>query len=45
MKKNMNGKSLNDIRRPIHKPTKMITPKKGIGYKRRPKHQKKAGHE
>jgi len=46
MRKNLHGKSLNDIRRPTHMPTKVTKPKKGGGYKRwRPKHKKEIDHE
>jgi hypothetical protein len=45
MKKNLHGKSINDIRRPPHMKTKVERPEKGAGYKRRPKHQKKIDNE
>jgi hypothetical protein len=45
MKKNLHGKSLNDIRRPTHMPTKVTKPKKGNGYKRHSKHKKETENE
>jgi len=39
MRKNLHGKSLNDIRRPAHMPTKVTKPKKGNGYVRKSKYK------